>query len=317
MAQTTTTDMLDISDLVGETPPPDREISPPVIFLRDEELYFRHSGWIAKRDKVMRLLPLAGTTFRVMQRFANCGAFARVAWSPEKGKHYVRASYCRNRHCVPCMVSKARTIAANIDARLKEKPAGRYRFITLTLRHCDDPLPDQVRRLRQCFTRLCRTRIWKTQAGGCWTWECKIGQDGRWHPHLHLITEGAYLPQAALSDAWQEITRDSHRVDVRRVANREQIGCELTKYIAKGTSTEVWNDDAKAIEWIVASRGMRTCGTFGTWRKFKLTDKPKAASDLVEVDTLFNVIHAARDGAAWAVAIIDELAPGDATYDSS
>lgn len=278
---------------------------------------FRHGHWRQRRAKIDRALQLAGTSVRQLARFQTCGSQARVFYSPTEERYLVRASFCKNRHCEPCMRAKAKVIAGNLRDRLARRPRGRYRFVTLTLAHTDAPLPDQVKRLITSFRQLRRTRIFRTQHGGCFVMEVKIGQDKRWHPHLHLITEGAFMPQAELSQAWHKITGDSFSVDVRAIASFENVTHEVTKYITKGTSGDVWDDDEKAIEWIIAAKGIRTCATFGTWRQFRLTQKPPIPKDLVHIGTLDELVHRAIRGDRQAIAIVLELRPPGLRDDTS
>lgn len=299
-----------LADFIADLP---QQTRPTVLHATDLELAFRHSGWAARREKVRDTLGKCGTPHNVLERFDNCGATARVAWSPSHRRHYVRGSYCKNRHCVPCMNAKAKLIAGNITNRLKTAANGRYRFGTLTLLHCNEPLPDQVKRLHACFAKLRKTKIFKTQAGGAWTWECKIGKDGRWHPHIHFISEGSFMHQGELSIEWMRITGNSPVCDIRQVRDPANVGHELTKYITKGTSASVWDDEQKAVEWVIAVRGQRTCGTWGTWRRFKLTEKSPLPDDLIDIGSLDSIMIAARAGETWAVYLVDELMPGEVT----
>lgn len=301
-------------DLGNGNPRPDPFECVPLTL---EEGSFRHGHWGARRAKIFRALQLAGTGRRQLERFDTCGSQARVFYSPTQQKYAVRASYCKCRHCEPCMRAKAATIAGNLRRRLAERPIGRYRFVTLTLAHTDAPLPDQVKRLLASFRKLRRSKIWKTQHGGCYVLEIKIGRDDRWHPHLHVISEGNFLPQAQLSDAWHDITGDSFQVDVRAISNFENVTHELTKYVTKSTSGDVWEDDQLAIEWVVAARGTRSCATFGSWRQFKLTERPPDPGDWVHVGTLTDVVRAAARREAWAVGVILNLRPPGLRDDTS
>lgn len=281
---------------------------------------FRHSGWQATRSKVRHALAKAGTSQKVLERFDTCGSGARAFWSPTQEKYLFRASYCRNRHCQPCMRAKGNNIARNLRRKLIGRPTGRYRFITLTLAHSTEPLPDQLRTLMKSWQRLRRSRLFKTQKGGAYFVEVKIGDDQLWHPHLHLLTEGFFLPQAELSREWFKITGNSYVCDVRAVPDANRVSFELTKYIAKGTSRDVWDDTDRAVEWIVAARGIRANGTFGTWRLFKLNEKPDPTGDLVFVGTLTNLIddfRAQREpGMSIMWAIMNNRAPPDAACQS-
>lgn len=264
--------------------------------LTNNEWSFRHSGWQPKREKIHAAMIRAGVSEKVVERFENCGSCARAAWSKKKSRWVIIASYCKSRFCEPCGRAKQMTMAANLRRQLSARPIGRYRFTTLTLLHTDAPLPDQLARLLNCWKRLRTSKLWRTQKGGAYFIECKIGQDDRWHPHIHLLSEGYFLPQRELSGLWTTLTGDSHQVDIRQVHNIDDVCMELTKYVCKGTSSNVWDDVDRGIEWICASRGVRMCGTFGTWRKFKLTQPLDRDGELVFVGTLTEIFDGAARG---------------------
>lgn len=270
---------------------------------------FRHSHWKDRRELVFATLKSAGTGQRTIDRFECCGCFARVVWSPSQGVHRVRASYCRNRHCEPCMRAKANLIAKNVQARLDQRAQGRYRFITLTLKHSKTPLPQQIKRLFKSFTKLRKSAIYAGQVGGTAVLEVKTGKDRKWHPHLHVITEGGWIAKQDLSAAWLKITGDSYVTDIRAISNCEDVAYELTKYITKSTDMSVWRSPDRAIEWVIAMRGTRCCATYGTWRTWRLTQKPKDPKDWVTVCTITELIAAAAKRERWAMAIVDELRP--------
>jgi hypothetical protein len=106
-------------------------------------------------------------------------------------------------------------------------------------------------------------------------------------------------------------------VDVRAISNFENVTHELTKYVTKSTSGDVWEDEQLAIEWICAARGTRSCATFGTWRNFKLTERPEDPGDWVHVGTLTDVVRAAARREAWAVGVILNLRPPGLKDDTS
>lgn len=278
-----------------------------------EEEAFRHSGWRVKRNRVRAVLASCGTGQFQMARFDNCGGEMRVEWSEQLGRHRVTANYCRCRHCEPCMRARSNKIRMNLLNRLKDCDEKKYRFTTVTLKHSDDPLADQLKRLYQSFAKLRRMPVWKeSQKGGAMICEVKIGNDGKWHPHLHIISEGHWMDQREIRAAWYQITKDSHVVDVRLLDRAKDAANYVSKYVTKGCSDNVWLDLDRAQEWVTASKGLRICGTFGTWRGFALTKVDTTADDWQVVDSMTNLYQRARDGEEHAKHLL-KLLRGDLT----
>jgi hypothetical protein len=288
----------------------EKKPGPPEIPIASRrELNFRHGHWSTRREKIIAHMVAAGTPWHTMERVKNCGANCRVQWSEQKQKRRLRASYCRCRHCEPCMRAKANLMARNLADRLKGGDPRRFRFITLTLAHTDTPLADQLRRLVKCFKVLRASRAWKnTQAGGCFTIEVKWTGD-HWHPHLHVIGEGRYLDQRTLSDLWRKVTGDSFVIDIRRIDSGKDAAHYVTKYVTKGCSPNVWESNDLAQEWITASKGVRTCATYGTWRGFRLMHVTDTATDWRDEMSLDDLLARCESGEAHAKVIRDLLIP--------
>jgi hypothetical protein len=207
------------------------------------------------------------------------------------------------------MRAKGNKIAANLKARLKQQPDGRYRFITLTLKHSKQPLAFQIQKLYSSFKKLRNSKAWKlSQNGGAALLEVKYNPEkGEWHPHLHIISEGYFLDKRDLAEQWQKATGDSCIVDIRAMKDGDEVAHYVTKYVAKGTSPSVWDTASAAQEWILASRGVRTLATFGTWRGFKLLQVTADAEAWKPVTTLVNLYAAIERNEAWAMGLLKRL----------
>jgi Replication protein len=246
-----------------------------------------------------------------LNRYDECGSCCTVEWSEELGKYRLRANYCKCRHCEPCMRSKANLMAANLRSRLEVKPNGRYRFITLTLKHSHTPLRAQITRLYSSFKALRATKFWsRSQSGGAIILEVKWSPESKtWHPHLHIISEGNYVDKRDLSAAWHAVTGDSMIVDIRQLTAGKDAAHYLCKYVCKGTSNAVWADTSAAQEWISATKGLRVSGTFGSWRGYKLLARPAKVTDWVPVKSLNTLIALAAAGSIADQRIIELLRP--------
>lgn len=270
--------------------------------------------WQRTRDKVRKTLVATGTSGHALDRFDNCGAECLIEWSDTAQRYRLRASYCRCRHCQPCMKAKSALIALNLKAKLEEGAANngdRFRFITLTLRHTKRPLKEQIADLYEHFRKLRASPFWKrSQRGGAFMLEVKLNDRREWHPHLHIISEGDFIRQDKLANAWMQITDGSFKVDVRAIKTTKDAAFYVAKYVSKGTNAEVWDDGDRAQEWILSTKGLRTCNTYGTWRKFGLTKRhpTEVHTDWKPVTLLSRLAAEARNGSVHAVNLLCVLA---------
>jgi hypothetical protein len=279
----------------------------------ESETIFRHSHWSQKRSRVRQAMIAVSTGRFAQNRFDECGSECTVEWSETENRHRIRGNYCHSRHCEPCMRSKANKIAQNLAQRLAGRPKNTFRFITLTLKHSQAPLRQQITRLYRSFRTLKAQKLWKrSQQGGAVMLECKW-TGTHWHPHLHIISEGSYMRKDDLSDLWLKATGDSMIVDIRVLTDTRDASHYVSKYITKGTSAATWANDDAAQEWVLASKGVRICNTFGTWRGFRLLAAPTDVTDWVPVCTLNDLIARANDGEVAAIELLLILRPPGAS----
>ena len=276
------------------------------------ETEIRHKHWQSTREKIAHYLAATNQNPHAIEAFAQCGAAVMVEWSAAEKRYRLRGSYCHSRHCEPCMRAKAAVMAGNLRQRLVDKQENQYRFVTLTLAHTDQPLSDQIKRLYASFRKLRNKRCWqKSQVGGAASLEVKWKPDTkRWHPHLHVISEGKFLGKEDLSQAWKEATGDSFIVDIRKLDDAKAAAYYVAKYVTKGTNAQVWENDDTAAEWITAMKGVRSAATYGTWRGFKLLQRQNDPKDWKPVGTLNNIHRLAQEGNVWALGIMQNIIRG-------
>lgn len=211
----------------------------------------------------------------VLERFRTCGSNAWVLRTTDRPYRYkVATNRCHARYCPACQGERGRLIALRM---LDLLPQTTLRFVTLTIKSESRPLADSIDHLFHSFRRLRQQRTWKDHVtGALWVLEITWRHEHeRWHPHLHLITQGKYWPQSQLRVAWAKATGDSYIVDVRRVRHRSDLPHYLTKYLTKSISPAVWHDTNRLTEAIVALHGRKLIGTCGAWRKMKLLSPPE------------------------------------------
>lgn len=283
---------------------------------------FRHSTWARNREAVYAALsppdparldwirlrhdpdapdgpPIPGPTRRAL-RFADCGTRCRVLQhATDPGRYKLACNRCHDRFCLPCMQDRARLIVANLKAQL---PYEATRFMTLTLKHSEAPLADQLDRLIHGFAQLRRWSFWQAAVtGGVAFLELKLSRfDGCWHPHLHVLLRGSYVPKELIRDAWLQVTGDSHIIDIRFVKTPDHLYSYLTKYVTKGWDTGMYRSPPLLDEAIDALHGRKLLIAFGSFAHVKLLLPPTAES-WVELGTLHEVIELSACGVQWAV----------------
>lgn len=275
----------------------------------EDETEFRHKAWEAKRSAVYAALESAGIAFKTLEAFTHCGAEASVEYNREENRYRLRASYCKNRWCEPCMRAKGNLMAQNLRDHIETIGEEHIRFITLTIRHTQLPLSQQIDNLLAWYKELRATPIWRnSQHGGASTMEIKwnpVRQE--WHPHLHILTEGIWMHQGELSDEWYRITGGSHEVKIAKLKKGKDAAWYLCKYVSKCVNDEVWEDPLRAKEFVSSMKGRRMCATFGCWRGVKLQQKPEQEGTWTRVASLGEVTAAFRKGETWAIKLLDKL----------
>lgn len=275
--------------------------------ITEDEEWFRHFNWREKRAKVRQALVDTEQSANAIQSFDQCGSDCVVEWNQAEQRYRVCGCYCHNRHCEPCMKAKSALITSNLRKMMTKQEKKQHRFITLTLKHSDAPLRQQIKRLYADYKKLRATPHWKSsQKGGAATLEIKwIAATKKWHPHLHIISEGTYLNTYTLSQLWKDITGDSHVVDIRLISSDKDVAYYVGKYVTKGTNNEVWQDPKVAAEWVKAVKGVRMCATFGTWRGYKLLAREKEKpGEWQHVASLGSLVRRAQSGDTWALNLL-------------
>ena len=101
--------------------------------------------------------------------------------------------------------------------------------------------------------------------GGVYGIDIKQQESGRYHVHIHVIADMAYVPQAAFSSVWQDVT-GAPIMDVRRIGQREGLSAEsaiaeVVGYVAKPPAFETAEAE---IEYLTALKGSRLIQPFGS-----------------------------------------------------
>jgi len=237
----------------------------------DDDVTFRHSGWTADRRRVFLAIKAAFPHSTRLERFRTCGAHAWVVRNAEDPSHYaISSDHCHDRFCRPCSRFRALTISANIKDHLGDRP---YRFLTLTIKTTGLTLREAIDKLYRSFACLRRTALWNQRvSGGCVVCEVKPRTGtAEWHPHLHAVIEGRYLPVQPLRKLWLQITGDSYILNIQRGHDGSAAADYITKYITKPFGADTIRSPSRLLDAIRALHGRRLVSTFGDWRGLRLT----------------------------------------------
>lgn len=273
---------------------------------------FIHSGWLPIRKKILASLFRTNQAESRIRQFLTCGRGSWIERAHEAPERYrLRTPYCHDRMCLVCGNHRSHKIR---DALIQQIGAGPVSFITLTLCGRGEPLKELIDRLFKHFRALRAHPFWAEKVrGGAAILEVKHSEKAhRWHPHLHIIADASFLPQAELSNVWRQITKDSYIVDVRRVRNVDVAGSYVAKYASKPLDSSFVGENALLDEAIEALKGRRLCLCFGTWYGTALSnaEDTELADDIIDAggyhffSTLSEQIEQATAGNSSAIALI-------------
>jgi hypothetical protein len=242
---------------------------------RQQFMQFCEPEYLATVEAYERIYPHPSDGSRYA--LANCRKHAYFAMDRISGDVKVMSDSCRERWCPMCAAQKAKFAKESCQQYIESLKSPR--FLTLTLRHCEDDLKPQVEFLQDAFRRLRTRAYWKKRVfGGVWFLQVHRSEnDGCWHPHLHILLDGAYLEHGTLSDLWDLVSYGSPVLDIRKIHNPESSASYVARYSARPAKFEAM-PIADRVEMITSLKGKRLSGTFGTAKCITLTT-PKITSD--------------------------------------
>lgn len=208
-----------------------------------------------------------------LDRFENCHTFATFAWHRDTGRIVVLANSCHLRFCPLCNQARSASISQNVEIWLDNQV--HPKLVTLTLRSSDDALSDQLNRLYAAFSRLRRRKLFRDATpGGIWFFQVTYNEQlKQWHPHIHALTAGKFIPQGELSRQWEQITGDSNIVDIRAINRNIDAARHAARYATMpGKISDLTLDKAQELHFAIYTRHI--CGTWGTAHEQKLTKRP-------------------------------------------
>lgn len=222
--------------------------------------------FLTESQRRIRLLcKVAGSpAWNIGFKLANCCTNPQIVSLNNGERYYLTESRCRSRLCPRCAKIRANMLAQRISTLVHHMDSPR--FLTLTIRSCPGSLRERLKFLRTRFATLRRTPLWKQKVrGGVYTIEITYNsQTKQWHPHLHAIIDGTYIPQPDLVEVWSAIVKDSAGVDIRKVSGIRKISNYLAAYVSKSCDLSNLTDDCLA-EWATETHALRLAQTFGSY----------------------------------------------------
>jgi hypothetical protein len=270
-------------------------------------LSFRHSFWETRRRCTLDAIRLLHPASRRLTAFQACGINAWVVRSDQPPHRYrVRTNKCRDRFCEACAGEKRRLVAFNVARQL---PKCHLRLLTLTIKSTATPLTDQIDRIYNAFRTFRNRRpIQKRITGGLYFLEITVNPASRlWHPHLHVICMGSYLPVDLVRRHWFDVTHDSYICDVRYIKTPGHAAGYVTKYAGKTIPITVWRDPKLLQEAIRAMENRRTFQTFGKMKHLDLSRIPDEDTTWTPIASLATILTQAKAGDPIATDILNQI----------
>jgi len=223
-----------------------------------------HEPHQADRDRTIQALAASELDLlrTEARRLAGCASSVHLYIDPAAGKVTEYVHRCKSRLCPFCARFRSAHVADQMQALVDVMTHPRH--LVLTVHSRPAPLTEQLADLRNWFAKFRRTPFWrKNVSTGVYTIEVTKNSDtGLWHPHLHILFDGKYLPFKVIQQLWHEITAGSEIVWIEEVYNRQGAVRELCKYIGKPAKSKAWTH-ADIREYALAIRGTRMVQTFG------------------------------------------------------
>jgi len=211
-----------------------------------------------------------GTSF--LERYMKCRTMAWQIYYPETDLMKIHSNSCRLRWCPMCGKARVNIIAHNCFEFFSNQPF--VRFLTLTMKHNDLSLGDQIRLLKKNFVKLSRRVGWKKYVTGIVAFlHVKYNEGTGWHVHLHILLTGSYLPQKWLSGEWEKVTGDSIIVHVQAAHSEKELALTIKDFVRyAGCPANLRETPMEhRQELIHAFEGIRACWTNGKCRAVSLS----------------------------------------------
>ena len=157
------------------------------------------------------------------------------------GKSWKHEIDCGDRLCPRCNANRRGRIMSRYLPIVRSMSHPKFLTLTVPRRSLSE---DNVKRIRECFTRLRHRKMWRATAG---LYQIEVGtldDLGMSNLHIHAIIDSEPMSQKALSDTWLEITGDGFIVDIREAKGDRALVNYMTKHLVKMPhDLPVWQHD--------------------------------------------------------------------------
>ena len=165
------------------------------------------------RDRTALISELSALGFsHYADKLSQCGEIGGSLFCNDCGHTLVVTNRCDLRICPDCNKRRFARLYNRYMSALRGKS---LRFLTLTAPNVSELVREDYRELRDMVTRF-RELKWVRERilGGFYSLEVTHGVNG-WNLHVHMLYEGAYMPQSEVSKRWEEVS-GCYIVDIRR-----------------------------------------------------------------------------------------------------
>lgn len=137
---------------------------------------------------------------------------------------------CRAWTCPECREQRKRQLIAQAIGGKPEI------FLTLTLRRQPQRTALSAARELARGWRLLRLRVMRDRGWKRLPFIAVFEPHQSGWPHLHILLRCKYIDQRWLSAQWQDITKDSFKVDIRKADSPGRSAAYCAKYVGKGSA---------------------------------------------------------------------------------